>query len=316
MLAVVCPGQGSQTPGMLSPWLDLPGVAEQVATLSEQSSVDLLTHGTLSDEETIKDTAVAQPLIVGMSLIALRSLFSSGEEVAAKVSVVAGHSVGEFAAAAVAGVLTDASAVELVAHRARAMAAAAAATPTGMAAVIGGVPEEVLEAIESAGLYAANLNTAGQVVAAGSLEGIEILRQNALARARVMPLKVAGAFHTPFMQSAHDTFAPVAENWASADPRIPLLTNWDGSPFTGGANGHGEGSAVLSNLTRQIVNPVHWDLCQATLASMGITGILELAPGGVLTGIAKRTLPGVELCAVKDVTSLDAAREFIAKHSN
>jgi len=316
VLAVVCPGQGSQTPGMLSPWLELPGVSEQVSALSEQSSVDLLTHGTVSTEETIKDTAVAQPLIVGMSLIAFRTLFESIEDAAQRIAVTAGHSVGEFAAAAVAGVLSDASAVELVSHRARAMATAAAATPTGMAAVVGGVPEEVLAAIEAAGLYAANLNTAGQVVAAGSLEGIETLRENAPARARVMPLKVAGAFHTPYMQSAHDAFAPVAQRWATNDPRTPLLTNWDGSAFTGGEHGNGEGSTVLANLTRQIVNPVHWDLCQATLAEMGVTGLLELAPGGVLTGIAKRTLPGVELFAVKGVDTLDGAREFIAQHSN
>lgn len=316
MLAVVCPGQGSQTPGMLSPWLELPGVSELLQQFSSESGVDLETHGTVSDADTIRDTAVAQPLIVASSLIALRSIIGDADTVSAKVSVTAGHSVGEFAAAAVAGSLTDASAVHLVSHRARFMAQAAAAVPTGMSAVVGGVKEDVIDAIVTAGLTPANVNSNGQVVAAGSLEGLAALAANPPARARVMPLKVAGAFHTEYMSSAHEQFAPVASEWTASDPTVRLLSNKDGQAFAGGANGFGSASDVLSALTSQIISPVRWDLCQDRLLELGITGLIELAPAGVLTGIAKRSMPGVELFAVKSAADVDAARDFVDNHSH
>lgn len=315
VLAVVCPGQGAQTPGMLTPWLELPGVEQQLAEFSEAAGIDVLLHGTTSDADTIRDTAIAQPLIVATSLLAARAVIGDQASVNEKVSVVAGHSVGEFAATAIAGVLSDTKAVELVSHRARFMAQAAAATPTGMAAVIGGVPEEVLAAIAAAGLTAANVNAVGQVVAAGSLEGLSSLAENAPSRARVMPLKVAGAFHTEFMRSAHDLFAPLVLQWQSNDPSILLLSNKDGAGFEGGENGTGTGAEVLARLASQIVSPVRWDLTQANLAAQGITGLLELAPGGVLTGIAKRSLPGVELFAVKSASDIENARDFVANHA-
>ncbi len=300
---------------MLEPWLALPGVKEQLETFSDAANLDLIAHGTTSDAETIRDTAVAQPLIVAASLISLRALFPTADDVQAHVAVAAGHSVGEFAASAVAGVLTDASAVGLVSHRARFMAEAAAATPTGMSAVVGGVAEEVFEAITAAGLHPANVNSSGQVVAAGDLDSLARLAANAPARARVMPLKVAGAFHTPFMQSAHDQFAPIAAQWPAADPIISLLSNKNGEAFTAGANNHGVGKDVLDTLTHQIVNPVRWDLCQETLTGLGITGLLELSPGGVLSGLAKRSMPGVEYLPIKSVDDLDAARAFISQHT-
>lgn len=317
MIAVLCPGQGSQTPGMLAPWLELPGVADRLASFSEAAQTDLTAHGTTSDADTIRDTAVAQPLIVATSLLALREIL--GDRPAADVvDVTAGHSVGELTAAAVAGVLTDADAVGLVAHRARAMAAAAAATPTGMSAVVGGAPAEVLDAIAAAGASPANVNGGGQVVAAGDLESLVRLAEAPPARARVIPLQVAGAFHTAYMQPALDAFAPVASSWPAADPALPLLTNADGSAYgaaSAGAHGHGTASDVVAHLVAQIVAPVRWDLCQETLAALGVTAILELAPGGVLTGLAKRTLKGVELLAVKSPADLDAARDLVARHS-
>jgi [acyl-carrier-protein] S-malonyltransferase len=299
---------------MLVPWRELPAVREQLEEFSTRSGIDLVAHGTESDADTIRDTSVAQPLIVASSLIALRAIVGDATQTTQSVAVTAGHSVGEFAAAAVAGVVEDASAVDLVSHRARFMAEAAAATPTGMSAVVGGVAEEVLAAIEAAGLTPANVNAAGQIVAAGSLEGLETLAQNAPARARVMPLKVAGAFHTHYMNGAFERFSPVAADWAANDPQIALLSNRDGKAFTSGTHGHGTAREVLNALANQIISPVRWDLCQEELKALGVTGILELAPGGVLTGIAKRSLPDIERFAVKSAGDVEEARAFVAAH--
>ncbi|MBD3779242.1 ACP S-malonyltransferase [Cellulomonas sp. ES6] len=309
MLAIVCPGQGAQTPGMLAPWLELPGTADRLAVLSEAADVDLASHGTTSDADTIRDTAVAQPLIVSASLLALRAL---EDEAGAPVlpDATAGHSVGEFAAAAVAGVFDDAGAVGLVSHRARFMAEAAAAERTGMTAVLGGDPDEVAAAIEAAGLWPANVNGGGQTVAAGSLEAIARFQENPPARARVVPLQVAGAFHTPYMQSALDAFGAVAAGWTSAAPRTALLSNADGTAYGPDATG----ADVVARLVSQIASPVRWDLCQATLAELGVTGLLELAPGGVLKGLARRSLPGVETVAITSPADLPAARDLVARH--
>ena len=310
MLALVCPGQGSQTPGFLAPWLELDGVAEQLDAFSEASGTDLGAHGTVSDADTIRDTAVAQPLIVSASLIALGVLLE-GRDPAGLVGVTAGHSVGELAAAAVAGVLDPAGAVGLVTARATAMAAAAALEPTGMTAVVGGDPEEVLAAIAAAGAYPANVNGGGQVVAAGSLAALVRLAENPPAKARVIPLQVAGAFHTPFMQPALDTFGPVAAGWQAQAPRLTFLSDADGAAYGPATSG----SDVLARLAAQIVAPVRWDLCQATMLAMGVTGLIELAPAGVLVGLARRSLPGAETVAVKGPADLDAARDLIARHS-
>jgi [acyl-carrier-protein] S-malonyltransferase len=317
VLAVVCPGQGSQTPGMLAPWLELPGTSDLLDSFSAAAGTDLVQHGTTSDAETIRDTAVAQPLIVSASLLALRTILD-GRATTDVVDVTAGHSVGELAAAAVAGALDDAGAVGLVSHRARAMADAAAATPSGMSAVVGGDPDEVLAAIEAAGLFPANVNGGGQVVAAGSPEALTALAEQPPTRARVIPLQVAGAFHTPYMDAARTAFEKVATTWLATDPRLPLLSNADGAAYAtlgDGAHGHGRSTDVLARLTAQVTAPVRWDLCQASLADLGVTAILELAPGGVLAGLAKRSLKGVELVAVKSPDDVEAARDLIARHS-
>ncbi|MCB7135449.1 ACP S-malonyltransferase [Cellulosimicrobium marinum] len=317
MLAVLCPGQGSQSPGMLAPWLELPGVSDRIAAFGAAAETDLLAHGTTADADTIRDTAVAQPLIVAASLVALREILD-GRAATDVVDVTAGHSVGELAAAAVAGVLDDAGAVGLVSHRARFMARAAAANPSGMSAVVGGDAEEVLTAIEGAGLWPANVNGGGQVVAAGALEHLLTLAETPPAKARVIPLQVAGAFHTPFMASALEQFEPVAAGWDVRDPALPFLSNADGEPYgridVEGSE-HGKARDVVRRLTAQIAAPVRWDLCQETLADLGVTGVLELAPGGVLTGLARRTLPGVETVAVKSPADVDKARDLIARHS-
>ncbi|QAY71427.1 ACP S-malonyltransferase [Xylanimonas protaetiae] len=307
MLAVVCPGQGSQTPGMLAPWLELPGVPALLASFSEAAGLDLVAHGTTSDADTIRDTAVAQPLIVASSLLALRVILD-GREAADVVDVTAGHSVGEVAAAAVAGVLDDAGAVALVTRRAQAMAKAAAAAPSGMSAVVGGDAAEVTAAIEAAGLWPANVNGAGQTVAGGSPDGLAALAENAPARARVIPLQVAGAFHTPFMDAARDEFEPVATSWPAHDPQVTFLADVDGRP-------HGDAATTMRTIAGQVTAPVRWDLVMDELAARGVTAVLELAPGGVLTGLAKRALKGVELVAVKSPDDVEAARDLVARHS-
>jgi len=303
---------------MLSPWLELPGTADLLDSFSAAAGTDLAQHGTTSDADTIRDTAVAQPLIVSTSLLALRAILD-GRPTTEVVDVTAGHSVGELSAAAVAGALDDAGAVGLVSHRARAMAEAAAAADSGMSAVVGGDPDEVLASIEAAGLFPANVNGGGQVVAAGDLERLAALAADPPTRARVIPLQVAGAFHTPFMESARAVFERVATGWLATDPRLPLLSDADGTSYdtlAPGSHGHGTAADVLARLAAQVTAPVRWDLCQATLAERGVTAILELAPGGVLTGLAKRALKGVESVAVKSPDDIEAARDLIARHSD
>jgi [acyl-carrier-protein] S-malonyltransferase len=312
VLAIVCPGQGSQTPGFLSPWLELPGVAEQLAWYSAVTGIDLAAHGTVSDADTIRDTAIAQPLIVAAGLITASQLTKDGDALAAGdaaeaagAAVVAGHSVGEFTAAALAGVLTPEQALVLVRERGRAMAAASAATPTGMSAVVGGDPAEVAAALAEHGLTPANANGGGQVVAAGTLDQLATLAAAPPAKTRVIPLQVAGAFHTHHMAPAVDTLAGLARGVRPTAPSVRLLSNADGAAVT-------NGDEALGRLVSQISNPVRWDSCMETLADLGVTEMLELAPGGTLAGLAKRGLRGVKVVALKTPDDLDAARALLA----
>ncbi len=303
MIVIVCPGQGSQTPGFLSPWLELPGLREHLTELSDAAGVDLVAHGTVSDEDTIKDTAVAQPLLVGAGLIALRALGGT-----TGVGALAGHSVGEITAAAAAGVLREADAMRLVALRGRAMAQASAATPTGMSAVLGGDPDDVLATIERHDLTPANVNGAGQVVAAGSLPALAALTEDPPARARVIALKVAGAFHTRYMAPAVEALAAAAADHDVSDPGVTLVSNRDGAVVT-------DGREALDRIVAQVSNPVRWDLCMERFATLGVTAVIELPPAGTLVGLAKRSLKGVELLAVRTPDDLDAARTLIQEHS-
>jgi len=321
VIAILCPGQGSQTPGFLAPWLELPGVGQRLAGYSDAAGVDLAAHGTTSDAETIKDTAVAQPLIVAAGLVAAHALFDGGGSAASDgggsaasdgggsalldgASVVAGHSVGEITAAALAGALSERDALLFVRERANNMAAAAAAAPTGMSAVVGGDPAEVLDAIEAAGLTPANMNSAGQTVAAGTLEELRALAENPPAKARVIPLQVAGAFHTRHMAPAVSALEALRPTLAPRNPALTLLSNYDGQSVSSGED-------MLSSLIAQVSRPVRWDKCMETMLAMGVTGVIELAPAGTLAGLAKRGMPGVATVAVKTPADLDAARELL-----
>lgn len=302
MIVIACPGQGSQTPGFLAEWLEDAAARDFLGEASEQIGLDLVAHGTVSDADTIRNTAIAQPLIVAASLLAWRALNAQAD--LTNVGV-AGHSVGEFAAAAAAGVLTETDALALVRTRGLAMADAASLAPTGMAAVVGGTEDDVLAAITAAGLTAANRNGAGQIVAAGSLPGLALLAESAPRGARVIPLSVAGAFHTEFMAGAVSPLAAAAANIVVSDPTRVLWTNADGSRVE-------SGSRFLELLVSQVSSPVRWDRCMASFQDAGITGLIELTPAGALTGIAKRALRGVPTVAIKTPADLESAMELLA----
>ena len=306
MLAIVCPGQGSQTPGFLAPWLELPGVRDHLTALSDIAGLDLIAHGTVSDEETIKDTAVAQPLIVAAGLMAAQLLMDPSELTSA--TVVAGHSVGEITASAIAGALPEKDALVFVRERANAMARAAAAEPTGMSAVLGGDPDDVAAVLEAAGLTAANANGGGQVVAAGTHNQLEVLTAAPPAKARVIPLKVAGAFHTSHMAPAVTVLEALRPSLSPQSPLATLLSNYDGAAVV-------SGEANLDSLIAQVSRPVRWDLCMENMSAMGVTGLLELPPAGTLTGLARRGMKGVPTLALKSPEDITAAREFIREHS-
>ncbi|SDG33923.1 [acyl-carrier-protein] S-malonyltransferase [Sinosporangium album] len=297
MHAIVAPGQGAQTPGFLNPWLELPGVSDRLSAWSDIVGLDLIAYGTTADADAIRDTAVAQPLLVAASLAA-------AEVLQAPPGAVAGHSVGEFAAAAIAGVLTPEQALALVRERGQAMAKAAAVTATGMTAVLGGDEAEVLASLERHGLTPANINGAGQIVAGGTLEQLDALKGDPPARARLRPLAVAGAFHTRHMAPAIDHLRDAAAGVSPQDPSAPLLSNADGAVVTSGAD-------CLARLVTQVGSPVRWDACMASMVGMGVTALIELLPGGTLTGLARRAMPGVVTVALKTPDDLDAAREAL-----
>ena len=304
MLAVLSPGQGSQKPGFLSPWLALPGAETKLRWWSALAGVDLIHLGTEAGADEIKDTARTQPLLVAASLLA------AGELPLDRVDVVAGHSVGELGATALAGVLPAEAAVALAGLRGREMAAACALEPTGMSAVLGGDPDEVLAAIEKHGLHPANLNATGQVVAAGSLDGLAALGDEPPAKARVRALEVAGAFHTPYMAPAEAALALIAGGVSVADPVRTLLSDLDGTAVTNGRE-------MVERLVRQVTAPVRWDQVMRTLAGLGVTGVLELPPAGTLAGLVKRELKGdgaPEIVTLNTPDDLPAAQDLIARH--
>jgi [acyl-carrier-protein] S-malonyltransferase len=318
VLIFTAPGQGAQTPGFLSPWLELPGLTEKFGAWSELAGRDLIRLGTTGGAEEITDTAVAQPLLVAAALAVAELL---GEPDAA-----AGHSVGELAAGAIAGVMSAEDAIKLTRVRGEAMAlacgyrgveggssplgqaTACGAEPTGMTAVLGGEESAVLTAIANAGLTPANINTAGQIVAGGTLEQLAEFAANPPAGARLRPLRVAGAFHTKHMAPAVDALAAAAAGTTISDPVITLLSNRDGAVVTSGPN-------WVDRIVSQVANPVRWDLCMATMSDINVTALIELVPGGTLAGLAKRALPGVELLALKTPDQLDAARALVAAHA-
>ncbi|WP_409472362.1 ACP S-malonyltransferase [Streptomyces sp. HC307] len=310
MLVLVAPGQGAQTPGFLTPWLELPGAADRVAAWSDTIGLDLAHYGTKADADEIRDTAVAQPLLVAAGLLSAAALGAyPSADAAVAPGAVAGHSVGEITAAAFAGVLSDTAALTLVRKRGLAMADAAAITETGMSALLGGDPEVSVAHLEKLGLTPANVNGAGQIVAAGTLEQLAALNEDKPEGVRkVVPLKVAGAFHTHHMAPAVDTLAEAAKALTPADPKVTYVSNKDGRTVA-------SGTEVVERLVGQVANPVRWDRCMETFQELGVTALLEVCPGGTLTGLAKRALPGVKTLALKTPDDLDAARELVAEHS-
>ncbi len=305
MLAVLSPGQGAQKPGFLTPWLDLDGAESRLRWWSALAGVDLVHLGTAADADEIKDTAKTQPLLVAAALLAADHL------PVADVSVVAGHSVGELGAAALAGALTAESAITLAGVRGREMAAACALEPTGMAAVIGGDEAEILAALELHGLYPANRNGAGQIVAAGAKDKLDKFAAQPPARTRVIALQVAGAFHTPYMAPAEAALRAMAGGITPAHPARMLLSNADGTAVT-------DGDELLQRLVKQVTAPVRWDLCMRGMADLGVTAVIELPPAGTLAGLIKRELKGEhapEIVTLNTPDDLPAARDLIARHS-
>ncbi|QSB13325.1 acyltransferase domain-containing protein [Natronosporangium hydrolyticum] len=314
MLALLSPGQGAQKPGFLDPWLQaIPTAEARLRWWSVLAGVDLVTLGTTADADEIKDTAKTQPLLVAAALLTAECLPGVGAPTAERideVSVVGGHSVGELAAAALAGVLPAETAIALAGLRGREMAAACALEPTGMVAVLGGEESDVLAGIEAAGVHPANRNGAGQMVAAGTVEGLEKLAASPPEGARVRPLPVAGAFHTPYMAPAEQALASAAGGITPADPSRILLSNLDGASVD-------DGQEFLRRLVTQVTAPVRWDTCMRTLVELGVTGVIELPPAGTLAGLLKRELKEhgcPEIVAIKTPDDLPAARDLIARH--
>jgi len=298
VIVIVCPGQGSQTPGFLDPWLTEASFRDQLTGISDAVGIDLVAHGTVSDADTIRDTAVAQPLIVSAGLLTLSALLADGRR--EKIGGIAGHSVGELTAAAGAGVLSETDAVAFVRERGAAMAAAASQVRTGMSAVIGADEAELLATLETLGLSPANYNGGGQIVVAGDLDALAALAEQPPARSRVIPLQVAGAFHTRYMAPAVPALEAFAATLGTNDPTLRLWTNKDGSEVTDGAE-------FLRLLVGQVSSPVRWDLDMQAFQDAGVSGIIEVAPAGALVGLAKRGLKGVPAVAVKTPDDLPAA---------
>ena len=302
MLAIIAPGQGSQTPGMLNSWIADPSLKELLISWSDAIGLDLVHLGTVADADEIKDTANAQPLIVATSLLGAHALGIKN------FAVTSGHSVGELAAAALSGAISEADALRIVRARGIEMAKTASARPAGMSAILGGDRKEVLFAITIRKLVAANDNGAGQIVAAGDLKALAELAENPPTGVRVRALAVAGAFHTGYMQPAVEPLRALVSTIATHPVSIQVISNKDGRVIAGAFE-------VLDRIVDQIANPVRWDLCMETMKSIGITGVIELPPAGTLVGLLKRAASEIETFALKSADDLDAAREFAGRHA-
>lgn len=307
MIVVVCPGQGSQTPGFLKPWLELPAFHSSIQAMQTASGVDLIEHGTNSDADTIRDTAIAQPLIVAAGVATLAQLLNGKSAVDAGIAGVSGHSVGEITAAIVSGIFDAETGIKFVNQRGKAMAQAAALEVTSMAAILGGAQEDVEAKLQELDLEPANYNGSGQIVAAGSAAAIAELQTNPLEGTRVIPLQVAGAFHTRFMKPAVTTLGDYAATIDYSDPKVKLWSNNGGREITSGAE-------FVELMVQQVSSPVRWDLCMQSMVEAGVTAVIELAPAGTLVGLAKRAMPGIETLAVKTPENLDAALSLIDNH--
>jgi [acyl-carrier-protein] S-malonyltransferase len=281
---VLVPGQGSQVPGMLAPWLDVPGAAEDLAAWSDIAGLDLRHLGTEADADTIRDTAVAQPLLTATALLSARVLPFTPD-------LVCGHSIGELGALAVAGVLTPLDAVRLATERGRLMAKAAAERRTGMVATLGGDERQARQLATLFGLQVATVNVAGQTVFGGPVDALRAFAAASPGGARVRRLQTAGAFHTSAMAPAVPGFEDLVAAVTPQDAAMRVVANADGAQLT-------DGRTLLARLVAQLTGPVRFDLCLDTLRAAGATRVVELAPGGTLTALAKRALPGATLTAL------------------
>ena len=302
MLAIIAPGQGSQSPGMLSSWIQDPALRDLVISWSDSIGLDLLHLGTAATADEIKDTANAQPLIVATSLLGAHALKIKS------FSIASGHSVGELTAAAISGAISQEQALAMVRIRGTEMSKAAATSPTGMSAVLGGERTHVLAAIESLGLVAANDNGAGQIVAAGELDALAQLAENPPIGSRVRALAVAGAFHTHFMTAAIKPFEQFTQTISTSPVLVSVISNKDGAVIS-------QPDQLIDRITTQIANPVRWDLCMQRLKTLGVTGVIELPPAGTLVGLLKRAVPEIETFALKNAEDLLAAHEFVERHA-
>jgi [acyl-carrier-protein] S-malonyltransferase len=302
VIVVVAPGQGSQTPGFLDPWIAEPRFKEHLERISDSVGIDLVKHGTKSDADTIRDTAIAQPLIVAAGMLALQGLTAGQEKL--KIGGTAGHSVGEVTAAVVSGILGEEEALRFVKQRSQGMADAAALVKTGMSAVIGGDEDALLAHLAALDLEPANFNGGGQIVVAGTLTNLAKLAENPLPGTRVIPLQVAGAFHTHYMQPSVEALHEVAASIWASDPLVPIWTNRDGALIE-------SGTTFVDLMVSQVTSPVRWDLTMAALSEAGVTGLIELAPAGALVGLAKRGLRGVPAVAIKTPDDLAAAHDMM-----
>jgi len=307
MLVFAAPGQGAQAPRFLAPWLEIPGFADRIAAWSDLAGCDLIAAGTTGSAEEIRDTAVAQPLLVAAAIAATEALCGDLAQAQRQGGIAAGHSVGELAAGAIAGVVSPEDSMRLIAVRSRAMAQAAAAEPTGMTAILGGNEADVLAALAALGLTPANINAAGQIVAAGTMDQLAALAADPPAGTRLRPLSVAGAFHSPHMAPATGALREAATGVTTKDPAIVLLSNLDGAAVTSGTD-------WLERIIAQVSAPVQWQACMATMASLGASALIELLPGGTLAGLARRALPGVATLGLKTPDDLAAGRLLLAEH--
>ena len=307
MIALTCPGQGAQTPGFLGPWLEIESFKSEIDKYSLILDMDLIHFGTKAEADQIKDTRIAQPLIVAASMASHAVLIKAlGED--AKIAGVAGHSVGEIAAAKIAGVLDTEAALNFVKARGEQMAQAASLEESSMAAVVGGEQDSVLEHLSKLGLFAANYNGKGQIVAAGSSSKISELIETPPAGSRVVGLAVAGAFHTSFMETAKVTLTSLASSIRCENPKLLIWSNSDGSRVD-------SGDKFLELLINQVSKPVRWDKTMESMVSTGVSAAIELLPGGTLTGIAKRAMPGVNTLALKSPEDIEKAVALVREQA-
>jgi [acyl-carrier-protein] S-malonyltransferase len=307
MLVIAAPGQGAQAPGFLSSWLEIPGVADRLAAWSDLAGCDLIKYGTVGTADEIRDTAVAQPLLVGAALAASWTMGIGRRHDAQPGAIAAGHSVGELAAGAIAGVISPQDALRLVGVRGHAMAEAADVTQTSMTAVLGGDGDDVLRSIDKHGLTPANINAPGQIVAAGTAQQLAAFAADPPAGARLRPLQVAGAFHTAHMAPAVDALRAAAATVTVHDPLMTVLSDRDGAAVQTGAD-------WLERICAQVSAPVRWDSCMQTMTNLGASALIELPPAGTLVGLARRAMPGTQTLAVKTPDDLDAAIALLAEH--